>query len=147
MQNIKKLILVAVIGLTLTGPSLFFGSAFAAEPIVRCNINGLPAGCIEPTPCVTTNPDVPVGCAETITSSLPKPAAGAGVINTVLSIVFAITGALSLLTITISGFRFVISRGDSQRVAQARGAIIYAIVGLVIAISGMAIETFVINKT
>ena len=85
--------------------------------------------------------------AETLTSGLPKPATDTGVINTVLSIVFAITGALSLLTITISGFRFVISRGDSQRVAQARGAIIYAIVGLIIAISGIAIETFVINKT
>lgn len=128
MHELKRQILVVLTGLILIVPSI---SAGAASPVA----------------CTSVNPDTPAGCTEVITSSLPKTSASTDVINTILSIVFAITGALSLLTITISGFRFVISRGDSQRVAQARGAIIYAIVGLIIAISGMAIETFVINKT
>ena len=85
--------------------------------------------------------------AVSFTDSLPKVTAGPSLISNVLSVVFAITGAISLLIITIAGFRFVISSGDSNRVAQARGAILYALIGLVITISGMAIVTFVLNKT
>ena len=78
---------------------------------------------------------------------LPNVSAGPGLISKILSIVFVITGAISLLIITIAGFRFVISAGDSNRVAQARSAILYALIGLIITISGMAIVTFVLNKT
>lgn len=80
-------------------------------------------------------------------SPLPNVTAGPGLISKVLSIVFVITGAISLLIITIAGFRFVISSGDSNRVAQARSAILYALIGIIITISGMAIVTFVLNKT
>lgn len=66
-------------------------------------------------------------------------------IQSILSIVFVILGAISLLVITIAGLRFIVSRGDAQRVKQAREAILYAIVGLVVAISGYAIVGFVIN--
>lgn len=78
---------------------------------------------------------------------LPNVSANPGLISKVLSIVFMITGAISLLIITIAGFRFVISSGDSNRVAQARSAILYALIGIIITISGMAIVTFVLNKT
>ena len=66
-------------------------------------------------------------------------------LHTILSIVFGIVGALSLLVITISGLRYVISAGDPKRTAQAKEGIIYAIVGLVVAISAEAIVTFVVG--
>lgn len=78
---------------------------------------------------------------------LPNVTAGPGLLSKILSLVFAITGAISLLIITIAGFKFVISSGDSNRISQARGAILYALIGLIITISGMAIVTFVLNKT
>lgn len=66
-------------------------------------------------------------------------------IQIVLGIVFGVVGALSLLVITISGFRYVISNGDSKRTAQAKEGIIYAVVGIFIALTAEAIVTFVIG--
>ena len=77
---------------------------------------------------------------------LPQPTANTAEIKTVLSIVFGIIGALALLMITISGLRYVLSSGDSQRMAKAKDGIIYAIVGLTIAITAEAIVNFVVGQ-
>lgn len=67
-------------------------------------------------------------------------------IQTALQIFFGIIGAVALLMIVIGGFRFVISRGDPQAVAKARNTILYAAVGLIIAIAAFSIVTFVITN-
>jgi len=63
----------------------------------------------------------------------------------ILSIVFATTGAIALLIITISGFRYIASRGDPNAVAGAKNAIIYAVVGLLVSVSAFSIVTLVAN--
>ena len=68
------------------------------------------------------------------------------IIPIILSIVFGIVGALALLFITISGLRYITSAGDPQKIAQAKEGIIYALVGLTIAISAEAIVVFFISK-
>ncbi|MDL2341581.1 MAG: hypothetical protein QFB87_00695 [Patescibacteria group bacterium] len=67
-------------------------------------------------------------------------------IKTILGIVFGVVGALSILVITISGFRYVLSAGDPKRTAQAKDGIIYALVGLAVAIMAETIVAFVIGK-
>ncbi len=79
-------------------------------------------------------------------SGLPKTAAGASTVKAVLTIVFGILGALSLLFITIGGFRYVISQGDPQAVSKAKNTILYAVIGLVVAITAQAIVTFVVDR-
>lgn len=82
-------------------------------------------------------------------SSLPNPSVattGSSTVKTALTITFGILGALSLLFITIGGLRYVISRGDAQATAKAKSTIIYALVGLAVAITAQAIVTFVIGK-
>lgn len=64
----------------------------------------------------------------------------------IINIVFSIIGAIALLIIVISGFRFVISSGEPEKVAKARQSIIYAVVGLVVTISAAAILNFVISS-
>lgn len=64
----------------------------------------------------------------------------------VLGVVFGIVGALSLLVITISGFRYIISAGDPKRTAQAKEGIIYALIGLGVALTAESIVTFVIGR-
>jgi hypothetical protein len=80
--------------------------------------------------------------------SLPKVDTGnsSSTISTVLGIVFAIAGALALLMITVSGLRYVLSAGNPERASKAKDGIIYALVGLVIAITAEAIVTFVVNR-
>ena len=43
------------------------------------------------------------------------------------------------------GLRYVISGGDSKKVTDAKNTIMYAIIGLIIAILAYAIVNFVIN--
>lgn len=66
-------------------------------------------------------------------------------LHNVLQIVFGFVGALALLVITISGLRYVLSNGDPQRAARAKDGIIYALIGLVVAIFGEAIVAFVVK--
>jgi hypothetical protein len=77
--------------------------------------------------------------------NLPQPDANEAHVKTILSIVFAIVGALALLMITISGLRYVTSAGDPQRTASAKNGIIYSLVGLIIAITAEAIVSFVVK--
>jgi FtsH-binding integral membrane protein len=79
-------------------------------------------------------------------SPLPHVTADSGSIQTALSIMFAVAGALALLVITISGFRYVIAQDDPQKVSQAKKGIVYAIIGLVIATLGETIVNFVIRR-
>ncbi len=77
---------------------------------------------------------------------LPHAQASQGTITTILQIVFGIIGALALLMITVSGLRYITSAGSPEQSARAKNGIVYAIVGLVIAISAEAIVAFVVNR-
>ena len=57
-----------------------------------------------------------------------------------------VIGFVSVLVIIISGFRMIVSGGDSQTLNSSRNAIIYAIAGLAIAASAQIIILFVLNK-
>jgi type IV secretory pathway VirB2 component (pilin) len=63
----------------------------------------------------------------------------------ILRIVFGISGSIALLIIVISGLRYILASGDPARMAQAKKGILYAVLGLVIALSGYSIVTFVVR--
>ena len=48
--------------------------------------------------------------------------------------------------IIIAGFRYVISQGDSGAVTSAKNTILYAVIGLIVAIFAWAIVDFVIDN-
>lgn len=77
-------------------------------------------------------------------SPLPNPAGidNGNIIQTILSIVFAVMGALSFMVIVIGGFRYVLSQGDPSAVAGAKQMIMYALIGLVLAIAAQSIVGF-----
>jgi hypothetical protein len=81
------------------------------------------------------------------TAPLPQTQATGAEITTALDIVFTITGSLALLIITVAGFRYIISRGDPSATAQAKDAILYAVIGLVVSIAAYSIVTFVVKTT
>ncbi len=66
-------------------------------------------------------------------------------IDTALQIVFAIAAAVALLVMTISALRYTLAQGDSGSTAKAKSGIIYAAVGLVIALAGFTIVKFVVR--
>jgi hypothetical protein len=77
---------------------------------------------------------------------LPQTTADNAHLIAVKNIVLNIVGAMTLLIIVVSGFRYIVSAGDPQKTAKARNGVIYALVGLVIAIAANAIVTFIINR-
>lgn len=77
---------------------------------------------------------------------LPTVSADNTTITTVFLIVLNIVGAVSLVIITIAGFKYVISRGEPQAIAKAKDTILYALIGLGVAIMGRVIVAFVFNR-
>ena len=81
------------------------------------------------------------------TDPLPKPdLTSATPLQTILTIVFTLLGSVSLIIIMISGIKFMMSRGDPQGVARARETIIYAAIGLAVAVSATTILNFVVGR-
>lgn len=76
---------------------------------------------------------------------LTTQAQGSELIHLGLSIAFGILGAISFLIIVIAGLQYILSQGDAQAVAKAKNAIIYALIGLVLAILAQSIVSFAVN--
>lgn len=79
-------------------------------------------------------------------TGLPVVQASSGNVTTIIQIVFGVIGAFAVIIIIVAGIQFITSNGDPQGVARARQAIIYAAVGLAVAVSAEAIVTFVLGK-
>ena len=68
------------------------------------------------------------------------------IIQTIVRILLFLIGAVSVIMIIIGGFRYVISQGDSGAVTSAKNTILYAVIGLIVAIFAWAIVDFVIDN-
>ncbi len=68
-----------------------------------------------------------------------------GVFTKITNTVLYAVGIISVVMLIIGGIRYVISAGDSKKVADAKNTIMYAIIGLIIAILSYAIVNFVIT--
>jgi hypothetical protein len=65
----------------------------------------------------------------------------------VTSILFFIIGALAVIMLIVGGIMYVTSAGDSKRVESAKNTILYAIIGIVVAVFAGTIVNFVLNQT
>lgn len=86
-----------------------------------------------------------LGGGKSCDTGLPTVGAGAGNLARLLSIAFGILAALTVLIIVLAGFKYVESQGDPQAVGKAKATILYALIGLVLAISAEAIVAFVLG--
>ena len=69
-----------------------------------------------------------------------------GILDGVLNLVFIVITAISFIVIIIQGVKYSLSSGEPEKTTQARNGIIYALVGLVIAISAWSIVNFAISR-
>ncbi|MFZ1243336.1 MAG: hypothetical protein WAQ22_04335 [Candidatus Saccharimonas sp.] len=63
-----------------------------------------------------------------------------------IKLALQILGTVAVIVIIIAGFRFVTANGNKDSVAKARNTILYAAIGLVVAILSYAIVTFVTSR-
>ena len=69
-----------------------------------------------------------------------------GVFKTITNVLLFIIGAISVIMLIIGGIRYVVSGGDSGAITSAKNTILYAIVGIVVAILAYALVNFVIGS-
>lgn len=71
---------------------------------------------------------------------------GDGIFKTITNVLLFLIGAISVIMLIIGGIRYVVSGGDSSAVTGAKNTILYAIVGIVVAILAYALVNFVIGS-
>lgn len=69
-----------------------------------------------------------------------------GILTKVVEIIIIITGVASIVVIMIGGFKYMTSTGDPNKTKSAKDTILYAVIGLVIAVMAQGIVSFVLNK-
>ncbi len=69
-----------------------------------------------------------------------------GVIVRVTSILAIVAGIVSVIFIVWAGIKYITSNGDSAKISSAKSTIIYALIGLVVAVLARPMINFVIGR-
>jgi hypothetical protein len=69
-----------------------------------------------------------------------------GVLTRIAQLIIQIVGAASIIMIIVGGFKYVVSNGDQGKVASAKSTVIYALIGLVVAVLSQAIILLVLRR-
>lgn len=135
---LKKLFVVTIItammslGVSLVGTLTTYAQTGNANPLQNvCSQPGAGASNI------CSNP-----------SSGDNPIAGSkdSILAKAIRLVLIVAGVAAVIMIIVGGFQYVLSSGDSNRVNTAKNTIIYALVGLVVAVLAQVILSFVIKR-
>lgn len=69
-----------------------------------------------------------------------------GIFQAITNVLLFIIGAVSVIMLIMGGIRYTISQGDSAAITSAKNTILYAIVGIVVALLAYAAVNFVITS-
>lgn len=68
------------------------------------------------------------------------------IVKNVINTMLYILGIIAVIMIVIGGIRYTTSNGDSSQTKAAKDTILYAVVGLIVAIMAFAIVNFVVQS-
>ncbi len=88
--------------------------------------------------------------ADRILDGAGKSGQGSGVtlergIEIVTNLLLFIIGVVAVIMIILGGIRYTTSNGDSNQTKQAKDTILYAVVGLIVAILAYALVRWIVN--
>jgi tetrahydromethanopterin S-methyltransferase subunit C len=69
-----------------------------------------------------------------------------GTVGNIIKILSFIVGIVAVIMVIIGALRYITSNGDSNQISSAKNTIIYALIGLVVAVLAQAIVLFVFNR-
>ncbi len=124
MKKIKIIVASFVVSLGLAGMA-YAPATYAAQ-------------CSTPKDCVNKGLNATGG-----TGTQTKPG---DIVKLIVNALLYLIGAVSVIMIIIGGFRYVVSQGDSSNVTSAKNTILYAVIGLAVAIFAWAIVNFVVTQ-
>lgn len=124
--------------IALFAPAFALVAGFAVAPAYaesgNCPENGVANGLKDSADCAKGS-----GQSESLTGT-------GGVFATVTNILLFIIGAVAVIMLVIGGIRYTISGGDQAQVKAAKDTILYAIIGIIVAILAYAAVNFVIGS-
>lgn len=69
------------------------------------------------------------------------------IIENIINILSFVVGVVAVIAIIIAGLQFVTADGNQEKIAKARTAILYAVIGLVVVAIAQLIVVFVLKST
>lgn len=78
--------------------------------------------------------------------NLPTVDANSSSLQTVMTLVWGVAASLCILFIVIGALKYVLSNGDPGQISSAKNTILYALIGLVVTMSGFVIVNFVLGR-
>lgn len=124
---------VAVVGFSLAAAPVYA----AEEDAGAGSGSGSGSSCSSPVDCIRQGSDDVGGDAGGMTLE-------EGITN-IVNILLFVLGAIAVIMIIIGGIRYATSNGDASSTKAAKDTILYAVIGLVVAILSYAIVNFVID--
>ena len=89
---------------------------------------------------------VPGDTSTNCLSRLPEVAANEKQLQNGLAIVFGVLAAIAVIVIILGAISFITSEGNPENISKSKKTVIYALIGLVIALSAEAIVLTVVGK-
>lgn len=129
-----------------TKPGLSFtdnGNFVSAVTTVQAPVGGPPAGGNPPPP-DTSGDEVAVPDVENIQPPIEIDSVGQ-FFSVAIKYFFTIIAALAVFAIIIGGWQWVMSQGNEQMVTTGKKTIVWALFGLLIALSAFTIVTLILN--
>lgn len=71
---------------------------------------------------------------------------GTGQVSNIINVSMMLLGAIAVIVIIYGGFLYVTSRGDAGKVTAAKNTILYAVIGIIVALLAYAIVRFVVDR-
>lgn len=69
-----------------------------------------------------------------------------GVLTKAANLIVMVVGVASVIVIMIGGFKYITSSGDPTSAKSAKDTIMFAVVGIIVAVFGELIVVFVLNR-
>lgn len=92
------------------------------------------------------------GCAQDKTSAVCQATStdtsqkAQSMVGIVINIILMIIGVIAVIMIIVGGIRYTLSGGDAGSTKSAKDTIMYAVIGLIVALLGFAIVNFVVAQ-
>lgn len=68
-----------------------------------------------------------------------------GTITDVTNVLLFLIGAVGVIMLVLGGFKYVTSNGNADQIKSAKNTVLYAVIGIVVAILAFAIVRFVVG--
>jgi hypothetical protein len=119
-----------------------YGAATSASLLTAMAGTALAADCTNVT---GGTPQAGADCARP--TGVPAQLFGEGsIFQTIANVLIFLVGTAAVIFLIIGGLRYVLSQGNASAVEGAKNTILYAIIGIIVAVMAFAIVNFVLTN-